>query len=405
MNYKVYTDRNIKRDFEKNIKHQCIKSGLKIESVPRGIITVNQKTTGYGVCSADGKFIKSSRHVEHNRWHYQLTTKDIKTPIPYFDYEVVYMGPLINFFGHVLLDVLSRGYAFLGTKDKNMKYVFINDQSYDKPADFFYEFFRLLGMDKKNIIILGTSAQFKNVFIPEQGFCIAAYASKEYMSAIGQIKKNAARTESFEKIYVSRSALKSQKTFGEEKIEKIFEKNGYKIIHPETLPLAQQISLIGNCKSLAGVAGTALHLAVFMKPGGEVIQIKRDGKKGCNSDVQHLICMAAGLDFTLISGSIEKHKTNHSTTIPQIIGITEHMRNFFNARGFKYAMSDLDFNSAAWLQYETALANFKNTKNVKQTFVQKAKVRFVKYLSIFVPGRLNRRYFRDWLSEILKIHS
>ena len=41
------------------------------------------------------------------------------------------------------------------------------------------------------------------------------------------------------------------------------------------MPLAHQVAAIKNAKVLAGCGGTALHLALFMKPGGRVVQIKR----------------------------------------------------------------------------------------------------------------------------------
>ena len=53
--------------------------------------------------------------------------------------------------------------------------------------------------------------------------------------------------------------------------------------------MTEQIALVKNARVLAGCAGTALHLALFMAPGGVVVQIKRNARAKCNADIQNLI--------------------------------------------------------------------------------------------------------------------
>ncbi|MDR3049818.1 MAG: glycosyltransferase 61 family protein [Elusimicrobiota bacterium] len=75
---------------------------------------------------------------------------------------------------------------------------------------------------------------------------------------------------------MSRTKLSGSKfVIGEKEIEKIFKNNGFKIIYPEQLTIRQQIGLMKNCKHLAGIVGTALHLSLFAKNGIEITVIYR----------------------------------------------------------------------------------------------------------------------------------
>ena len=157
------------------------------------------------------------------------------------------------------------------------------------------------------------------------------------------------------------------------------------------------ISLIKNCKVLAGCAGTALHLALFMKPGGTVIQIKRNTKVLDNADTQHLINMLRGLKSVFIAGACEIVKTDHWDTVPQIIGVTEYMKSFFDDNKFKYSKNDLTIDEKVWQSYKNALGN---TSNKKQ-FLSGFKKAFIHYTSCLLPTRMLRKKYRHFMQEKL----
>ena len=59
--------------------------------------------------------------------------------------------------------------------------------------------------------------------------------------------------------------MSKKKEIGESIFEKLFEKNGYKIIAPEKLTIEEQAYLVYNCKMLASLEGTLAHNVVFAK--------------------------------------------------------------------------------------------------------------------------------------------
>ena len=148
---------------------------------------------------------------------------------------------------------------------------------------------------------------------------------------------------------------------------------------------------------MAGCAGTALHLALTMKQGGTVCQIKRNTPMQDNADTQYIINTTKGLDSVFVAGSMETVKTDHWSMTPQIIGMTDYMKQFFDENGFRYNKSDLKIWDKERAEYDNAIINCDkqdySTKSVKKYII--------KYAACFVPGRVRRNKFRNFLKKLL----
>ena len=270
------------------------------------------------------------------------------------DEEAVFLGGgyVFQHFGHFLLEGVNRFWGLLDTKYQNKKVVITGYKNSGIPG-FAYKMLNAMGVANENIIVVHKNTKFKRVFIPPQSTNIGVYAlpitKKVYNKITDALYDKTIQT--YDKIYMSRGAINDNKLFGEKQIEKIFAKNGYKIIYPEKLPIEHQITLVNNCKILAGVAGSALHLAFFMKPGGTVIQIKRNSLVGDNVYNQQMINSACELNTIFIGGSIETFPTSHFTKAPQIIGVTPQMMQFFNDYGFKYTKQDVQIDKTEFNKY------------------------------------------------------
>lgn len=396
MSLTVFGENDFKRYFEKSISHQYMRE-TAVEQYPNGII-VNEHKHGFGVFDENFKFVKSSRQVRKNNGQY--VPRFNHDDIPYRDEDVVFVGNVFPQFGHFLLEHMNRAYALLDEKYKGMKVVLINNKDINPVPGYMYKLLELLGVEHDDIIILDKTTRFRNVYVPQQAFNIPVYSSKAFGKMYDAIADNVGDTdEKYEKIYVSRTAMQTRRTFGEAQVQKIFEKNGYKIICPETLVLQKQIALVRNCKFLAGCAGTALHLALFMKPGGTVIQIKRNRLPKCNADIQNLINDTKGLNGIFISGSVEENRTDHCSSVPQIIGVNKYMREFFDAFHFKYNEKDLLRDDKDFDEYKVALSEY--NKKYGSVFINNVKHFIIHYSACFVPGRERRGVYRRWLKRKL----
>lgn len=390
---KIYADKIYEkycmRKIDKLYKHEK----PKIKCVPWGVIA-NQVNVGFGVFDRDYKFVKSSIQSHHGQKG-QIIPKFSSKDIKHVDYDVVFLCHTgRNHFGHFLLEQINRAWPLVNENFKNIKIVVIDEKNQGELPGFVYELLGLLGVKKQNVILLNKSTQFKNVYVPEPGFDMYSYYTESFAQMFDKMSSKIHTNKIYEKIYVSRMAMPdNRRTFNEEKIQKIFEKNGYKVIYPETLPLKKQIALIKNCKDLAGCAGTALHLALFMKPGGRVIQIKRNSKLADNADVQHLINISKGLDSVFISGSVETRKTDHWSTVPQIVSVTKYMKQFFDDNGFLYDDADLVLDEKERIAYESALKEIPYENPV----VRWLKRKFIHYSSCLIIGRKARKEYRRFM--------
>ncbi|MDR2962876.1 MAG: glycosyltransferase 61 family protein [Bacteroidales bacterium] len=394
MNPKIYASKNITKYIQHEVKNRFIKSGLKIRCVQNGVIAVGKTSSYFGVFDKKGIFVKESFSLREGKDQRIPHNDVLKNPV-YFDFDVVYLGDLSTHFGHFLLEHWDRAYAFLDTKYQNMKFVMTNDRRIDPIPEFVTELARLLGIPSNNFFIISESTKFKNVYVPEQGFRIPQFSTKEFGDIYIKTANNVKKQYNFDNIYVSRVALENRKVYGEEKIQSIFEKNGYHIIFPEQLSIEEQIAYMKNCKSLAGCAGTALHLALFMPEGGNVIQIKRNSITEDNCGTQYLITKTKGLNLVFIDASIEKIKTHHfdNYAYPQIIGVTENMKRFFDDNQFAYSLKDIEFDTDTWNAYIAAITT------CKSRFVIYVLHKIVKYSSCFIPNRLKRQNFRKRMKK------
>ena len=392
----VFGEEDFKRYFEKSVSHQYMRD-THIEKYPKGII-VNEHKHGFGVFDERYKFVESSRQVRKNNG--QFIPKFNHNNIPYMDEDVIFIGNVFPQFGHFLLEHMNRAYALLDKKYQKMKVVLINNKDVNPVPGYMFRLLELLGVKHDDIIILNETMQFRNVYVPVQGFNIPVYSSVAFGKMYDKIVSNVKSEKTVaDKIYVSRAKLASRKTYGEERVQKIFEKNGYKVIYPETLSLEKQIALVHNCKCLAGCAGTALHLALFMKPGGLVIQIKRNRLAKCNADIQNLINETKRLKGVFISGSVEKNRTDHCSSVPQIIGVNKYMQEFFDASRFKYTYKDTLPDEKDFQAYQVALDEY--NKQYGSVFLNNLKHFVIHYSACFVPGRERRGNYRRWLKRKL----
>ena len=320
---------------------------------------------------------------------------------PLIDEEVLFLGSgyLMIHFGHFLVEGISRTWPLLYSKYKNIKVVIAYETKQKVPV-FVRKFLNALGVPDENIIAVYKTTRFKRVIIPRQAINGHLYMLPIMNKVFNKLALNLVdkKYKTYNKIYLSRSAMNDGRTFGEKQVEKIFEKNGYKIIYPETLPLEHQVALAANCKEMAGTAGSALHLALFMKAGGRVVQIKRNSTNADNIVTQKLICDLRKLDLIWIYGSIETVPTGHFTMEPQIIGVTPYLIKFFDDNHFKYSKSDLDIDSKEFDRYKQQLKKYK----IKKTYKKIIDIP-VRLISVFGITKHNRKVIREYLRKKLYV--
>lgn len=348
----------------------------------------------HGVYDASHQYIDASSIIIGDRANLRRPRRYAAL---YIDEDVLFLGDLHHHFGHVLLERLTRAWALMDKKFRNMKCAVLYSRAAEPLPDYYVEFLKALGVRPENIVVVSRPTRFKTVFVPEisKGPC---FYSRKYAQTFDAIARSVPDGVKYEKIYMSRSGLDKRRTFGEKMIQAVFKRNGFHVICPETMHIRDQIAMVKNCRVLAGCAGTALHLALFMKPGGRVVQIKRNSKNEDNAREQFLINRSKKLDSVFIWASDEKYPTPHFTNAPQIIHAGHYMREFWTEFRFKYGPKSFDGYSDEYSAYLAAWREYRRTYGVRR----KIKRTLIKIMACVIPGRERRGQFRARLNRALK---
>ena len=393
---KMYVPKNIARNIESKAGPDI--DVHDIQYVENGTICVDSADYSGVVYGTNGKLCDASITY---RFGGNTTIPKFTKHADFINEKVVFLGGgyVFSHFGHFLTEGMSRAYPVLHKSFQNMKFVVIVNRKTKKLPQYASILFGAIGIAPENIILINRTTRFAGVYVPPQGSVIMKHISPIMSRVFDKISKTLGneKIKTYDKIYLSRSKMNDGRTFGEEKIEKIFAKNGYKIVWPETLPLPQQITLARGCRAMAGTAGTALHLALFMKPRGNVIQIKRNKLAADSAEIQNDICTARKLNFTYIAGSVEDTPSRHFTDAPQIVGVTPELKQFFDDNNFKYTKNDIAFDAVAHARYLTQMKKYKHKQKMNKVinFVARA-------VSVFGITKYRRQTLREGIINLFR---
>lgn len=379
-----------------------MRTDLDVVDAPGGYIAVDRGQRTFGVFDRARKFVSQSLSYRYDAArHQKIPRRTCLRRAPFINETVLYCGRDMGFhFGHFLLEGLSRIWPVLSDEYRGMKLVFTQNEYAAMPS-YGWELLRLAGVHPDDVIMINKSTCFFRVYVPRQSFCIALYASPQFASVMRRIADAARGDALYDKVYLSRAKMGERKTYGEERVQKIFEQNGYTVIYPETLPLEQQIYIAAHCTHMAGCAGTALHLAAFMRPGGTVIQLKRNSAPDDSSMTQALICRMVGARLVSVWASIENTPTPHFTDTPQIIGVTTQMQCFFNDAHFSYDAADIAPNVTAWGEYNIAMERYRARRGSDVS--RRIRGMIVRLVGGLIPVATWRRRARHHLRNILHL--
>ena len=259
----------------------------------------------------------------------------------YIDEDVIFLGYAEPFIGHFLADSLSRAWPVLEEKYANYTFAIVSDGPLssrlpmDKSATkaSAAELFSLLGI--KKLLVVQRPTAFRNLLVPDSSFnYMKKIYNRKYSDTFAKIAQAVESDETLpKKIYLSRTKLIHNPVIGESRIEKIFQDNGYTIIHPQEFPIVEQIAMIKNATDIAGIEGTALHLSLFARDGINLICIHR---YNVPIPMQILIDKLKNFNAQYVDASIDPFSKEKNICPACIIGINENLRRFFNDNNFKH---------------------------------------------------------------------
>lgn len=184
----------------------------------------------------------------------------------------------------MLTETLSRFWYLIEIIQSNK----INDYYYCFSLGWEYENLEVLyprikfllnafGVKSDRIIVCAENGFYGNFIIPSQGYKLFSTCAVDIVSVYQTFSKMCISSFSGDHdnmVYLSRSRFKgARKLLNEICVERLFEERGFKVVHPESLPIEQQIAIVAQATHVAGCYGSQMHLSFFMREGAKKLVI------------------------------------------------------------------------------------------------------------------------------------
>jgi hypothetical protein len=173
---------------------------------------------------------------------------------------MIYGGPIIPHYGHFLLSSLARVWALDGSAPALFH---SHPALFEHGAPYIRDVTAAAVLTPKNACSLTRPTRIKRLVVPQASVIEQCRVSPVYAASVGRIGYTFKDTGRFTatNYYLSKSRL----AFGvaglqdEDVVERAFVRRGFDIVYPETLSIADQVSLFRNATTIAGTVSSAFH--------------------------------------------------------------------------------------------------------------------------------------------------
>lgn len=220
--------------------------------------------------TATGEPVPEARQQRRRSRIGDLVLGDLSGPAPrdperVIEDEVVYLGWYIDHFGHFLLESTARMW-FLDQIDPATKVVFHIERPFE-PDRVEARLLESFGIPPDRLLLLDTPARLRRVIVPEPLYEMSHRAHERMAEPHRGVARTIASTfgEFEQPVYLSRRLLSPhyRQLIGETMLEDILRENGFLIVHPETMSMADQIRIVNSHRDVFTDAGTACYLSLF----------------------------------------------------------------------------------------------------------------------------------------------
>lgn len=298
---------------------------LKVQLVTAGILLPpdnwNPQTGEFqgGVCDAQGNFVAGLyRYQPPKGGFYGISAAYpvVREKLAYVDKEVIFGGVLIGHFGHFILECLGRLWYILKHDTQDKPLVFLTEL---EVCSWYEHFFALLGISRERIILLQKPAQFKSVIVPEEAVHSWYSYAQEYLLPyrymVEQAHKLTGHKSLGKKIFLTRNRLADSQTkcVNEEYFCQFFARQGFVMVELETLPLAEQISIVNDAEEIVAIMGSLTHWALFCRPGTKFTMLTRTNNDILDS--QCLINEASQVEWYIVDTAMNLFYANRAVGV------------------------------------------------------------------------------------------
>lgn len=193
----------------------------------------------------------------------------------------LYGGHWMNHFGHFLTETVTT----LWPRRQIDGVVFHRFWFGAEAREWQRDALRLLDLPSEPVVVDDQAVTVERLLVPTRPFVPNGYVLP---AALEVWKRMRMASEpwlygSTQRIFLSRSRFNPLRASqgrsarrgasNDEHLDQLFADRGYLVMHPQDIPLPQQIAVVAGARLLAGSSGSALHLSVFADPGCRVLEV------------------------------------------------------------------------------------------------------------------------------------
>lgn len=262
----------------------------------------------------DGNLLaESERSTRRKGWHDNPEhIADLRRPSAQrLPGRTLFAGRISRHFGHVLLETITRAWSDPDYNAYDQLLVYPNRAlNYTvSVSSLFRDVLNVAHIPVHKVHIMGTaSIVIDRLDLPSSPFRLTSAADPRFLAAFDRIGCRVERDvyrgdlgRFPRRVYLSRSHLQDKRrAVNEAGIEALMRDHGFAVVHPQELPLPEQVASIRSAQVIAGCDGSALHLATFARPGAKLLAV--DTRVVAN---QFMIEQARELDAVHVWGAVE----------------------------------------------------------------------------------------------------
>jgi len=192
---------------------------------------------------------------------------------PFCSGRYFYCGHFHGHFGHFLIETLPELYR-VKTMMEGGRYLFHPFESQKSEVNLTLPYVRealsLLSIPVEQLEFVGRDAFYEVVEIHQRRIVVNRSMDESCIDGYRFMADQVEPAQGFgDRIFMSRSRVTDPRG-NDSSFDIWMQERGYTVVHPQELPLKEQISIAKGARILAGFDGSALHMSVFMQPGGVV---------------------------------------------------------------------------------------------------------------------------------------
>ena len=203
----------------------------------------------------------------------------------------IFGGVLCHDYGHFLTETLARMWAIAAS---DRKVIWVPQAGWSGLRTWQRDILALVGLGHGDPDMMTEPTRFTELVVPSAGIALNLYCDRRYTDAIGVFPFRS--PDPHVRVWLSRSRLGEHKARveNEAELEAQLRADGWRIVHPETLPVTDQLAAMAQAAVVAGFDGSAFHTVLLGRDvRARLITLPRGLRKGIKPTF-HMIAAAKG---------------------------------------------------------------------------------------------------------------